>query len=339
MTAPLLEVEDLTVRYSTDEGALTAVSDVSFAISESEYFGVVGESGCGKSTLASAISGALSGNGRITSGRVRYKGKEIQDFTEKRLNNEIRWKEIAVIPQSAMNNLDPLETVADQAAALAKTHTDLTREEGLETFKNMLDIVGVSRDRIEDYPHQFSGGMEQRVVIALALFLEPNLIIADEPTTALDVIMQDQVMGYIDNVKRETDTAMILITHDISVLFETCDTLAVMHGGQMVESGTVEELYDAPRHPYSIMLQDSFPDVRFPEKELNPIGGEPPQEHGDINYCTYVERCPLAIDDCRQAAPERETIDDDTKGDTDHRVACYRHDDAPQIRERGESES
>lgn len=335
MTPPLLEVEDLTVRYNTEKGALTAVSDVSFTISKSEYFGVVGESGCGKSTLAAAISGALSGSGRITSGCVRYKGKEIQDFTEERLNNEIRWKEIAVIPQSAMNNLDPLETVADQAATLAKTHTDLTREEGLETFKDILDIVGVSRDRIEDYPHQFSGGMEQRVVIALALFLDPNLIIADEPTTALDVIMQDQVMGYIDNIKRETDTAMILITHDISVLFETCDTLSVMHGGQMVESGTVDELYDTPRHPYTIMLQDSFPDVRFPEKQLNPIGGEPPQEYGDINYCTYAERCPLTIDECRQSAPEMESISSNTEGHPDHRVACYRHEDAPQIREGG----
>lgn len=337
MSAPLLEVEDLTVQYETDNGALTAVSDVSFAIEPNEYFGIVGESGCGKSTLAKAVSGALSSNGRIESGRVRYKGEEIQDYTEERLNEEIRWKEIAVIPQSAMNNLDPLETIADQAIGLAKTHTEMTREESLETFKELLDIVGVDRERIDDYPHQFSGGMEQRVIIALALFLDPELIIADEPTTALDVIMQDQVLSYIDDIKDETETGMILITHDISVVFETCDTLSVMHGGQMVESGTVEALYDNPRHPYTIMLQDSFPDVRFPEKRLAPIGGQPPEDYGEVDYCTYADRCPLAVEECRRSAPEIETIEENggVGINGDHRVACYRHEDAPQIREGG----
>lgn len=332
MTDPLLKVEDVTVQYRTDEGNLTAVSDVSFTLSAGEYLGIVGESGCGKSTLAKAIYGGLSGNGRIASGRVRYKGEEIQDYPERRLNEEIRWKEIAIIPQSSMNNLDPLETIANQAVTLANTHTDLTRTEALAEFEEMLDIVGVARDRIDDYPHQFSGGMEQRVVIALALFLDPELIIADEPTTALDVIMQDQVMGYIDEVKRETDTAMMLITHDISVLFETCDTLSVMHGGQMVESGTVEALFDDPRHPYSIMLQDSFPDIRDTKKVLAPIGGQPPQNYGPIDYCTYVDRCPLAVDECHESAPERELVGAEADGGVDHRVSCFRYEDAPEIR-------
>lgn len=337
MTAPLLEIEDLTVQYETSEGALTAVSDASFTIHENEYLGIVGESGCGKSTLAKAISGALSTNGRIESGRVRYKGEEIQDFTESQFKEKIRWKEIAVIPQSAMNNLDPLETIADQAVTLARTHTDMTRGESLKTFGELLDVVGVSRDRIDDYPHQFSGGMEQRVVIALALFLDPELIIADEPTTALDVIMQDQVLKYIDKIKEEADTGMVFITHDISVVFETCDSLSVMHGGQMVESGSVEALYDDPRHPYTIMLQDSFPDVRFPEKELSPIGGQPPKEHGVVNYCTYAERCPLAVNECRETAPEMELLNDG-EGENPQRVACYRHGDSPQLRQGGEPE-
>jgi oligopeptide/dipeptide ABC transporter ATP-binding protein len=338
VTDPLLDVEDLTVRYETDEGALTAASNVSFSISEGEYFGVVGESGCGKSTLAKAISGGLSNNGRIASGSIRYKGEEIQEYSENQLNKEIRWKEISVIPQSSMNNLDPLETIADQAVTLAKTHTEMTRSEALETFEELLDVVGVSPQRVNDYPHQFSGGMEQRVVIALALFLEPNLIIADEPTTALDVIMQDQVMRYVDDIKRDTDTAMMFITHDISVLFETCDTLSVMHGGQMVETGTVEALYDVPRHPYSIMLQNSFPDIRQPGKSLSPIGGKPPQNYGDIDYCTYANRCPLAIEECRESAPQMESINVESDGTSDHRVACFRHEDASELRG-GESES
>lgn len=338
MTAPLLAVEDLTVQYETSEGPLTAVSDASFTIHENEYLGIVGESGCGKSTLAKAISGVLSSNGRIESGTVRYKGEEIQDFSEAEFNERIRWKEIAVIPQSAMNNLDPLETIADQAVTLAKTHTDMSRHESLETFGELLDVVGVSRDRIDDYPHQFSGGMEQRVIIALALFLDPELIIADEPTTALDVIMQDQVLRYIDRIKEESDTGMIFITHDISVVFETCDSLSVMHGGQMVESGSVEALYDDPRHPYTIMLQDSFPDVRSPEKELSPIGGQPPKTHGSVDFCTYAERCPLAVEECRESAPETEVANDGADV-IPQQVACYRHEDAPQLRQGGEPES
>lgn len=329
---PLLEVENLTVQYQTANGQLTAVSDVSFTVEEREYFGLVGESGCGKSTLAKALSAALSENGRIASGTIKYKGRDLTTLSEAELDEEIRWKEIAIIPQSAMNNLDPLETIKTQALTLANTHTDMTHAEALDQFEDMLDIVGISPERVEAYPHQLSGGMEQRVIIAMALFLDPALIIADEPTTALDVIMQDQVLKYIDEVKDRTSTSMLLITHDISVVFETCDTIAVMHAGQMVERGAVEAVFDDPRHPYAVMLQEAFPDIRHPEQKLLAIGGQPPEDYGEIDYCTYVDRCPLATDECREHAPPMEEMPGSNDSEwAKHSVACYHHESAQSI--------
>ncbi len=324
MSEPLLEVEDLTIRYATEEGAVTAVSDASFSIREGEYFGLVGESGCGKSTLVKAVLRGLDDNGSIVSGTIRYRGEEIQAYPEQRINREIRWKEISWIPQSSMNSLDPLRRISTQAVELANVHSDLTQEEALSKFADMFEVVGLPEERITDYPSQFSGGMKQRAIIALALFLEPDLVIADEPTTALDVIMQDQVFKYLDEVKERTDTSVLLITHDISVVFESCDRLAIMHGGQIAETGTTADIYDTPHHPYSILLQGAFPDVRHPRRELVTIEGRPPKVLGDVDYCTFVDRCPWAVDECTQQAPPLERVGDGSDG---HRAACVRRDE------------
>jgi peptide/nickel transport system ATP-binding protein len=303
---------------------LTAASDVSFTVNEGEYFGIVGESGCGKSTVVKSILGGLDSNGHIESGTIKYRGEEIQDYSEKELNEKIRWNEISWIPQGSMNSLDPLERVSDQAIEIGKIHTDLSEEVILDRFREMFDVVGLQQSRISDYPHQFSGGMQQRALIAMALFLDPSLLIADEPTTALDVIMQDQIFKYLAQIKETTDTSMMLITHDISLVFESCDSIAVMHGGQITETGPVTDVYNNPRHPYAFLLQEAFPDVRYPDKDLGIIDGTPPQYIGEVKECTFVDRCPFATEGCRQDAPPLQLTDEDG----DHRVACIHSDEA-----------
>lgn len=317
---PLLEVEDLTIQYDTLDGPQTAVSNASFTIESGEYFGLVGESGCGKSTIAKALIGGLDDNGRIESGFIRYRGDEIQDYSEREWNRGIRWTEVSLIPQSSMNNLDPLYRISDQAIEIAMAHTDMSKREALERFEDLFEVVGLQPDRIDEYPHQFSGGMQQRVIIALALFLEPSLIIADEPTTALDVIMQDQIFKHLDDLRDEFRTSMLLITHDISVVFESCNTMAVMHAGQLAEIGTVYDVYDEPRHPYSILLQRSFPDVSEPERDLATIGGNPPQSFGEVSRCTFADRCPWAIEECRAGEPPEVPVD----GNDEHLARCFR---------------
>jgi len=330
MVENLIELEDLTVQYETASGRLTAVSDASFAIEEGSYFGLVGESGCGKSTIAKAILGGLDDNGVIESGKIRFKGEEIQDYTDKEFNERLRWKEISYIPQSSMNSLDPLQRLSEQAVQIGKTHTDMTKDEILAKFKEIFNVVGLQESRINDYPHEFSGGMSQRAIIGLALFLEPSVIIADEPTTALDVIMQDQIFKYLDEIQEDLNQGMVLITHDISLVLESCDSMAIMHGGQIAETGTVEDIYDDPRHPYSILLQRAFPDVRYPDRELAIIEGTPPQSVGEINRCTFVDRCPWAVEECHQVAPPLEEVDSDHRGG---KAACIRKEEVYQMTE------
>jgi len=323
---PLLEVEDLTIQYDTPQGPLTAVSNASFTIDSGEYFGLVGESGCGKSTIAKALIGGLDDNGYIESGSIHYRGEEVQNYSDKQWTKNIRWTEVSLIPQSSMNNLDPLHRISDQAVEIAQAHTDMSKSEALDRFQELFEVVGLQPDRINEYPHQFSGGMQQRVIIALALFLDPSLIIADEPTTALDVIMQDQVFKHLDDLRDEFGTSMVLITHDISVVFESCDTMAVMHAGQIAEHGTVYDVYDEPRHPYSILLQRSFPDISEPGRELATIDGNPPQSFGEVNRCTFADRCPWAIEDCLAGEPPMVRV-----GEDDHSAGCIRAEEMSQL--------
>jgi oligopeptide/dipeptide ABC transporter ATP-binding protein len=312
MTEPVLEVEDLTIKYRTEEGGdVHAVTDASFSINENEYFGLVGESGCGKSTIAKSIVGGLDDNGEITSGQIKFRGKEIQDFSEAEFDDNVRWEEISLIPQASMNSLDPLTRISEQAIQIAQSHTDLSREEITDRFRDLFDVVGLPQSRIHDYPHQFSGGMEQRALIAMSLLLKPSLIIADEPTTALDVIMQDQILKHLNELREDWNVSMLLITHDISVIFENCHSIAVMHGGQVAETGDTVDVFLKPRHPYSILLQQAFPDVRHPDRELSIIEGSPPQLREAVDHCTFADRCPWSVEECRQGAPPLASVNDE----------------------------
>jgi oligopeptide/dipeptide ABC transporter ATP-binding protein len=325
MTESLLELDDLSIKYRVDDGSISAVTDASFTVEQGRYHGLVGESGCGKSTIAKALLGGLDANGEITSGVVRYRGEEIQDMTQQELNKKIRWDEIALIPQSAMNSLDPIQKISTQAIELADVHTGMPADEARDRLRELFDIVGLQPSRIEDYPFEFSGGMQQRAIIAFALLLEPSLLIADEPTTALDVIMQDQVFAYLDRVREEIDTSMLLITHDISVVLESCDDLTVMHAGQIAETGSVIDVYESPLHPYFILLKDAFPDIQHPNQTLSIIEGDPPQLRGEVDYCTFVDRCPWATDECRQGMPALESIEGQS---ADHKASCIRKDES-----------
>jgi oligopeptide/dipeptide ABC transporter ATP-binding protein len=330
--APLLEVDGLTVKYATDNEPVTAVSEASFTIDSGDYFGLTGESGCGKTTVAKAIMGGLDENGWIESGSIRLNGREIHTLSESEFRDEIRFKEISWIPQGSMNSLDPLQKIGNQAVTIAKHHSSLSRDEALEKFTQMCDIVGLQESRIMDYPHELSGGMQQRVLIAMALFLEPALIIADEPTTALDVIMQDQVFKYLDRVNETTETSLLLITHDISVIFESCDLMTIMHSGQTVETASVQEIATNPRHPYTVLLSQAFPDIRYPDQELTVIEGSAPQPHGTVDYCTFADRCPLAVEECTAKAPPTERLASETDSDHDHVASCIRSDDIEELR-------
>ncbi|GAB7020730.1 ABC transporter ATP-binding protein [Halostagnicola bangensis] len=323
MTEPLLEVENVDITYRMDSEDVHAVTNASFEIGANEYFGLVGESGCGKSTLAKSVIKGLDSNGEISAGTIRYKGREIQDLSEKEYNEEIRWKEISVIPQAAMNSLNPLAKLSDQAIEIANVHTDWSAEKSVDRLKELFDIVGLPGSRVTDYPHQFSGGMKQRAIIAMSLLLNPSLIIADEPTTALDVIMQDQFLKHIDGLRNERDLALLLITHDIAVVFETCDSMAVMHGGQIAEKGTTKEIFSTPRHPYTILLQQSFPDARHPDRELEVIEGSPPALREEVDYCTFASRCPWAEHECQESLPPIESLN----GNDSHGVSCFRSDE------------
>jgi len=323
MTDPLLAVENLEITYRMDGSPdITAVSDCTFEVASGEYFGLVGESGCGKSTVAKAIVGALDENGEVTGGEIRFDGDPIHEYTEAQYRHNLRWTDIAVIPQASMNSLDPITKISEQAVAIAQTHTDLTAAAARERLVDLFEVVGLSESRVDDYPHQFSGGMEQRAVIAFALLLEPSLIIADEPTTALDVIMQDEILAYFDEIK-DGEFGMLMITHDMSVVLENCDSMAVLHSGQTAESGDVLDIHDDPRHPYTKLLQEAFPDIRHPNRQLMEIPGNPPELTDDVEYCTFADRCPWSVEDCRNGAPSLEPTDEDGS----HQSSCLRRDD------------
>jgi len=300
----LLEVENLEVYYETEEGPAQAVDDVSFTLDEGENLGIVGESGCGKTTLAKAIIGILPDAGYVNDGTIRFKGDDLTGMTGEQ-RRRLKWEEISMIAQSAMNSLDPVYTIREQIVEAIETHRPGTgRVEATETVTEMFELVGLNPDRADDYPHQFSGGMRQRAMIAMALALEPSLILADEPTTALDVIMQDQILKRISRIQEEIRSSMLVITHDVSVVAETCDRVLVMYAGQVAEEGPVDEIFNRPYHPYTIGLKRAFPNIRQSNQDLLSIRGYPPELIDPPEGCRFAERCPMADERCRREKPE-----------------------------------
>ncbi|MFE4727787.1 ABC transporter ATP-binding protein [Microbacterium sp. NPDC056736] len=271
MTAPLLEVDDLSVEYVTEARTVRAVDRVSFSIAEREVFGLAGESGCGKSTIANAILRLLRDPALISGGSIRFAGTDVLALTAEELR-DFRWRQVAMVFQSAMNSLNPVMTVGDQIADIFTTHEGISKKAALSRAGELLDLVGIPRERLRAYPHQLSGGMRQRVVIAMATALRPPLLIMDEPTTALDVVVQQEIMAQIKDLQRELGFAILFITHDMSLMVELSDRMAVMYAGRFVETARAGEIFAAPRHPYTRALMNAFPPMSGPRARLQGLG-------------------------------------------------------------------
>ncbi|MGW9588565.1 ABC transporter ATP-binding protein [Microbacterium sp. NPDC055455] len=271
MTAPLLEVDDLSVEYVTEARTVRAVDRVSFSIAEREVFGLAGESGCGKSTIANAILRLLRDPALISGGSIRFAGTDVLALTADELR-DFRWRQVAMVFQSAMNSLNPVMTVGDQIADIFTTHEGISKKAALARAGELLDLVGIPRERLRAYPHQLSGGMRQRVVIAMATALRPPLLIMDEPTTALDVVVQQEIMAQIKELQRELGFAILFITHDMSLMVELSDRMAVMYAGRFVETARAGEIFAAPRHPYTRALMNAFPPMSGPRARLQGLG-------------------------------------------------------------------
>jgi len=316
----LLKINNLATYYHTDEGDVHAVDGVDLTLDANETLGLVGESGSGKSTLAKSINGMLPNNGEVISGSIEFGGEDLTSIPERQLR-KYRWRNISMIPQSSMNGLDPVYTVREQFAEVFNHHTDLTREEINKRARELFEVVGIDPDRLDDYPHQLSGGMKQRVMIALALALDPEIVIADEPTTALDVIVQKQILDQLKTLQRRRSMAIILITHDISVVSYLCDNIGVFYGGRVVEYGDVDSVIRNPQHPYTVGLKNAFPSILSDDQQLVSIGGNPPTLVEPEVGCRFADRCPLAIEECRAEQPPT------VSNEAGRRAECLRTED------------
>ncbi|MBC8246581.1 MAG: ABC transporter ATP-binding protein [Deltaproteobacteria bacterium] len=299
----LLEVDNLGIRYRTAKGPLKALDGVSFSLEEGRSLGFVGESGCGKTTLGMALMGLLPPNGSVSSGRILFNGENLLEKTDEEMR-QIRWKKIAMIFQAAMNALNPVHRIADQIAEAITAHEHgISKAEAFQQVEGLFQLVGIPRGRMRDYPHQYSGGMKQRAIIAMALACKPKLIIADEPTTALDVIVQDQILEEAKNFQKEFNISMIFISHDISVVADVCHQIGVLYAGQLVELGTREEIIETPSHPYTKALLASFLTVMGDSAQLKPIPGETPNLIRPPDGCRFCDRCFDAGDSCKLEVP------------------------------------
>lgn len=298
----LLRIQNLSVHYKTGYGAVQAVDGISLDLSRGQAMGLVGESGCGKTTAAKGILRLMPPNGFIPSGSINFAGKDLV-----RLDNEAmrktRWKEISWISQAAMNALDPVYRVGDQIVEAMQAHIEITKKNALAHAAQLFREVGIDPNRLKAYPHEMSGGMKQRAIIAMALALDPRLVIADEPTTALDVVTQAQILARMHRLRKDHGLALLLITHDISVVVQTCDSVAVMYAGKIMETGPVRDVFREPFHPYTMGLRNAFPTLEGAQRELISIPGSPPSLLNPPSGCRFAERCPFAEERCREEEP------------------------------------
>lgn len=301
----LLEVRNLVVEFPTRHGTLRALDDISFSIAPGEILGMVGESGAGKSLTGAAIIGLLEPPGRIASGQILLEGQRIDNLPYEQLRR-IRGRQIGAIFQDPLTSLNPLYTVGHQLTETILTHLPVTADEARRHAISLLEDTGIpaAAQRIDHYPHQFSGGMRQRVVIALALAAEPKLIVADEPTTALDVSIQAQIISLLKRICKERGAAVMLITHDMGVIAETCDRVAVLYAGRVAEIGPVHEVINRPAHPYTAGLMAAIPDINVDRERLHQIDGAMPRLNAIPKGCAYNPRCPQVFDRCRSERPE-----------------------------------
>ncbi|ONK09935.1 ABC transporter ATP-binding protein [Streptomyces sp. MP131-18] len=338
MSSPaVLDISGLCVDYGLGDSAVHAVRDVSLTLHRGEVLGLAGESGSGKSTLAYGVTRLLSPPGVITGGSVRYHPRaggssDILDLEPDQLR-AFRWQEISLVFQGAMNSLNPVHTVRTQLTDVLQAHRPgMSRAERTARAEELLSLVGISSDRLASYPHQLSGGMRQRVMIAMALALDPEIVILDEPTTALDVVMQRQILRQLTRLRRELDFSVVFITHDISLLIEFSDRIAIMYGGRIVEEANAKDIYETALHPYSDGLLHSFPALHGPRRELTGIPGSPPDLKAMPAGCAFHPRCPKAFEPCERRVPEllpltRAGGDTPPPGGADRTVACWLHAD------------
>ena len=335
----MLEIKHLSTDFETENGMVHAVRDVSLSVDKGEVLGIVGESGSGKSQTMFSVMGLLSGNGIVKDGSITIDGKEISPkaFSERKeyeqVMDRIRGNDLAMIFQDPMTFLNPVLRIETQLIEPIMNHVDISKEEAKKRAIELMRKVGIPspETRIRQYPHQFSGGMRQRIIIAIALACDPKIIIADEPTTALDVTIQAQVLELISNLKEEIDSGIIMITHDLGVVASICDRIAIMYGGKIVETGTVFEIFEHPQHPYTIGLLSCISNPNeLEKKELHPIPGSPPDLLNIQDTCPFADRCTAAMKICKMRMPQETQLSDT------HRCSCWlQH---PKARKGGEAQ-
>lgn len=312
-----LSIDNLKVDYVTDDGIVHALNGVSLELVQGETLGLVGETGAGKTTMAKCIMGILpKRTGKIRSGEITFEEKNLLKCSEKELQS-IRGAQIAMIFQDPMTSLNPVLTVGEQIAEAVENHERCGKARAMERAEEMLELVGIPAERVHEYPHQFSGGMKQRVVIAIALACNPKMLIANEPTTALDVTIQAQVLEMMQSLKRQLNTSMLLITHDLGVVAQNCDRVAVIYAGEIVEYGTVMDVFKRMKHPYTQGLFSSIPQINADVKRLNSIPGLMLDPTLDVEGCRFCDRCKYATEECRINHPELVEIE------SGHSVRCF----------------
>ena len=309
---PLLSVRDLHTRFDTDDGTVRAVDGVSFEIAEGEILGLVGESGCGKSATSRSLIDLVQSPGYVADGEVRFRDESILEKSDEELR-QIRGSDVSMIFQEPMSALNPVFDIGWQVGEPLRVHEDMSRDASRRRAAELMRRIGIpsAEERVDDYPHEFSGGMRQRAMIAMALACRPDLLIADEPTTALDVTIEAQILDLIQELNEELGMAVLLITHDLGVIAEVCDRVAVMYAGRIVEYGDVVDVFTDPRHPYTRGLVDCVPDPRESDKSLDPIPGQVPDLSDAPDGCNFAPRCPFAVPDCRETDPRLREVADD----------------------------
>ncbi len=311
----ILEIKNLKVYYMTKEGPAKAVDSINFSVEKNKTVGLIGESGCGKTTTARAIMKFVKEPGKIAGGEILFKDKDILKMTDSQLRN-LRGNELTIVRQEAQNALNPVMTIGDQIAEVIIEHENVDKKTAWERAERQLDLVGISHKRARSYPHELSGGMRQRGMIAIATACSPDFMIMDEPITGLDVIVQRQLLTLINDLREKLNLTALFIAHDLSVVSETCDEVVVMYAGKVMEKADVVSLYKNPLHPYTQALISSYPSIRGEKRDLKSIPGSPPRLVDPPKGCRFHPRCPYAKDICREEAPETRVVNG-------HSVACH----------------
>jgi peptide/nickel transport system ATP-binding protein len=322
----LLSIKNLKTHYRIKDGIVKAVDGVSLSVQEDEVFGLAGESGCGKSTLIRTIMRLIPQTAIVSADELSYQGQDLLPISDKEYRDKILWREISLVPQSAMNSLNPVYRVGKQIVEAIKTHSDLSDSDARAKVDKLFRGVGLQPALTRNYPHEFSGGMRQRAMIAMSLALDPGLIIMDEPTTGLDVLVQERILRELKEIRQKSAASIFLITHDISVIAEMSDRIGIMYAGRIMEQADAMELFNEPFHPYTLGLKNAFPSIKALERELISIPGSPPNLIEDIPGCVFAFRCPFVIAECKETRPP------DLEVKSDHFVHCIRTDDVEEFR-------